>query len=170
MSVIVCYSDYIYSVVKLGSQYDTSADARIEIKPILAFEHHGVKHASHACIVLWTGPKSVLMHSWCYIFCAALFYATVNFGVKLFVCETKVSISKLPIFFQIESTVKLAKEKLLSQIEVYQDQERQRISSPQTQDKKSSSQRIDNEADPIIGVDEDKRLPLANEPLPKQEL
>ena len=66
--------------------------------------------------------------------------------------------------------MKLAKEKLLSQIEVYQDQERQRTSSPQTQDKKSSNQRNDNEADPIIGVDEDKRLPFTSEPLPKQEL
>ena len=71
---------------------------------------------------------------------------------------------------QIESTVKVAKEKLLSQIEVYQDQERQRSSSPQTQDKKSSSQRNDSEADPIIGVNEDKRLPLTSEPLPKEEL
>ena len=66
--------------------------------------------------------------------------------------------------------MKVAKEKLLSQIEVYQDQERQRSSSPQTQDKKSSSQRNDSEADPIIGVNEDKRLPLTSEPLPKEEL
>ena len=66
--------------------------------------------------------------------------------------------------------MKVAKEKLLSQIEVYQDQERQKRSSSQTQDKKSSSQRNDNETDRIIGVDEDKRLPLTSEPLPKQEL
>ena len=81
----------------------------------------------------------------------------------------KVIFFVLPV--QIEVTVKVAREKLLSQIEVYQDQGRQRSSSPQTQDKKSSShQRSDNEADPKIGVNEDKGLPLTSEPLPKQEL
>ena len=69
---------------------------------------------------------------------------------------------------QIESTVKVARKKLLSQIEVYRDQERQRSSSPQTQDKKSP--RSDSEADLKIGVSEDKGLPLTSEQLPKQEL
>ena len=66
--------------------------------------------------------------------------------------------------------MKVAKEKLLSQIEVYQNAERQRSSS-QTEDKKSSQRSdIDNEADPVISVKEDKGLPVTNEPLPKQEL
>ena len=75
--------------------------------------------------------------------------------------------------FQIESTVKVAKEKLLSQIKVYQDRERHRSSSPQTQDKateSASSQRNENEANLTVGVDEDKRVPLTSEPLLKQEL
>ena len=75
---------------------------------------------------------------------------------------------------QIEATVKVAKEKLLSQIEIYQDQEKQRSSSSQThdQDKKSSShQRSDSDADPaMVGVSEDKGLPLTSQPPPKQEL
>ena len=55
---------------------------------------------------------------------------------------------------QIEATVKVAKEKLLSQIEICQDQERQRSSSSQTQDRKSSShQRSGSDADPaMVGV------------------
>ena len=66
--------------------------------------------------------------------------------------------------------MKVAKEKLLSQIEVYQNAERQRSSS-QTEDKKSSQRSdIDNEADPVISVNEDEGLPVTNEPLPKQEL
>ena len=66
--------------------------------------------------------------------------------------------------------MKVAKEKLLSQIEVYQNAERQRSSS-QTEDKKSSQRSdIDNEADPVISVKEDEGLPVTNEPLPKQEL
>ena len=66
--------------------------------------------------------------------------------------------------------MKVAKEKLLSQIEVYQNAERQRSSS-QTEDKKSSQRSdVDNEADPVISVKEDKGLPVTNEPLPKQEL
>ena len=65
---------------------------------------------------------------------------------------------------QIEATVKVAKEKLLSQIEIYQDQERQRSSSSQTQDRKSSShQRSGSDADPaMVGVSEDKGLPLTS--------
>ena len=66
--------------------------------------------------------------------------------------------------------MKVAKEKLLSQIEVYQNAERQRSSS-QTEDKKSSRRSdVDNEADPVISVEEDEGLPVTNEPLPKQEL
>ena len=82
-------------------------------------------------------------------------------------------ISRLFIpLFQIEVTVKVAKEKLLSQIEIYQDQERQRSSSSRTQDKKSSShQRSGSDADPaMVGVSEDKGLPLTSQPPPKQEL
>ena len=76
------------------------------------------------------------------------------------------------LLLQIEATVKVAKEKLLSQIEIYQDQERQRSSSSQTQDKKSSShQQSDSDADPaMVGVSEDKELPLTSQPPPKQEL
>ena len=73
---------------------------------------------------------------------------------------------------QIEAIVKVAKEKLLSQIEIYQDQERQRSSTSQTQDKKPSShQRSGSDADPaMVGVNEDKGLPLTSQPPPKQEL
>ena len=74
---------------------------------------------------------------------------------------------------QIEATVKVAKEKLLSQIEIYQDQEKQRRSSPHTQEKKSPShQRSDtDDADPaVVGVSEDKGQTLTSEPPHKQEL
>ena len=71
--------------------------------------------------------------------------------------------------------MKVAKEKLLSQIEIYQDQaERQRSSASQTQDKKPSNhQRSGSDADPaMVGINdhEDKGLPLTSQPPPKQEL
>ena len=85
-----------------------------------------------------------------------------------------VSDSFVPLVY-IEAMVKVAKEKLLSQIELYQDQENQRSSPPQTQDKRSSSRlhqrSSDNDADPaIVGVSEDKGLSLTSQPLNKQEL
>ena len=48
--------------------------------------------------------------------------------------------------------VKVAKEKLLSQIEIYQDQERQRSSSSQTQDKKTNHLAISEVARFIIKI------------------
>ena len=54
-------------------------------------------------------------------------------------------------------TVKVAKEKLLSQIELYQDQENHLHKF--------------NDADPaVVGVSEDKGLPLTSQLLNKQEL
>ena len=77
---------------------------------------------------------------------------------------------------QIEAAIKVAKEKLLSQIEIYQDRYTSKneevYHASQTQDKKSSShQRSDRDAEPaMVGVSEDKGLPLTSQPLPKQEL
>ena len=71
--------------------------------------------------------------------------------------------------------MKIAKEKLITQIEIFQKQERQRRqSTPQRkteQDKKSNSQRSNDEDDPVIDT-KDKGPPLSNynESLPKHEL